>query len=477
MLRLFGHYIGLPAVLLSFVEVFIIVCLVYFGEHVLRARGFDLSAGAEIFAAVAMPISVVVAIFSFGLYSRPHFFIWEDVLSRSLVLIAPLIILMGAETYIRQEIIAHRNFYGDYVLDFIVLLMFLLLSLVARRGFIEFVDVTGAFRHRVLVLGSGARAAKIHQLCLQHRDRAFTLVGFVHFSTGVDKVQDPPEISRRSKSRRNDYWISPNALAEFCQQNRVQELVVALSERRGLPIRDLLDCRLRGVTITEYVTFWERESGQIDLDGINPGWLVFSEGFRIGAFRSAMKRLFDIVVSILMLLLTSPVLVITAIVIKCDSPGPILYRQERIGLNGRNFTILKFRSMKLDAEKDGPRWASKNDDRLTSSGKFIRKVRIDELPQILNVLVGDMAFVGPRPERPVFVTALSQKIPYYIERHLAKPGITGWAQINYPYGATEEDAKMKLSYDLYYIKNCSLFLDMVVLIQTIKVLIWNSGAR
>jgi len=254
-------------------------------------------------------------------------------------------------------------------------------------------------------------------------------------------------------------------------------VVVASTERRGMPIREFLKCKVRGIKMTEFATFWEREARYISLEELNPSWLVFSDGFSVGIARAAVKRAFDILTSLLLLLITLPVTLITAILVKLESPGPLFYLQERVGQNGQSFTIMKFRSMRADAEKNGPRWAAVNDPRVTRVGAIIRKIRIDEIPQVLNVLKGDMAFVGPRPERPIFVRALEEKIPYYSERHVAKPGITGWAQINYPYGATEEDAKMKLSYDLYYIKNGGLFLDILIIIQTIKVLLWNSGAR
>ncbi|HEY8351792.1 MAG TPA: exopolysaccharide biosynthesis polyprenyl glycosylphosphotransferase, partial [Sphingomonadales bacterium] len=204
----------------------------------------------------------------------------------------------------------------------------------------------------------------------------------------------------------------------------------------------------------------------------------FSDGFgRSGRFDLFLKRLFDVTTSLLLLLLTLPILIVTAIAIKVTSPGPVFYRQERVGQGGRTFMVLKFRSMRTDAERNGPQWAQANDDRVTPVGRLIRTARIDEIPQIFNVLKGDMSFVGPRPERPVFVEQLAKEIPFYLERHRVKPGITGWAQINYPYGASVEDARHKLQYDLYYIKNYSIFLDFLVLIQTLRVVLWPEGAR
>jgi len=253
---------------------------------------------------------------------------------------------------------------------------------------------------------------------------------------------------------------------------------VASRERRGLPLKALMECKLAGLTVTEFANFWERQTGQIDLEELNPGWLIFSGGFRSNWASSATKRVFDVFVSVVFLIVTLPITVLAAIAIKLEGPGPIFYGQERVGRNGSTFTVFKFRSMRTDAEKDGvARWAQNNDTRVTRVGRFIRRTRIDEIPQVINVLTGDMSFVGPRPERPVFVAALAQKIPHYDVRHRIKPGITGWAQINYPYGASDEDAKAKLSYDLYYAKNWGIFLDAVILFQTARVVLWPEGVR
>jgi sugar transferase (PEP-CTERM system associated) len=239
-----------------------------------------------------------------------------------------------------------------------------------------------------------------------------------------------------------------------------------------------MECKLAGLIVTEFQSFWERQTGQIELDEVNPSWLIFSQGFRMSLLRAAAKRAFDIVVALIILLATLPITLIAIVAIKLDSPGSVFYRQERVGAKGQIFNVLKFRSMRTDAEKDGvARWAQSNDARVTRVGRFIRKTRIDEIPQLLNVLAGEMSFVGPRPERPIFVENLTQKIPYYDVRHRVKPGITGWAQINYPYGASDEDAKAKLSYDLYYVKNWNLFLDAVILFQTARVVLWQEGAR
>jgi sugar transferase (PEP-CTERM system associated) len=256
--------------------------------------------------------------------------------------------------------------------------------------------------------------------------------------------------------------------------------VLALEERRNaLPLKDLLRVRTTGVQVSEISSFLERETGRIDLNSVNPSWLIFSDGFASTRMLSSVfKRAFDIVASGLLLVITLPVILLTALAIKLESKGPAFYRQRRVGLYNESFDILKLRSMRQDAEVAGTAvWAAEQDPRITRIGRFIRKVRIDELPQTWTVLKGEMSFVGPRPERPQFVEQLEDQLPYYAERHMVKPGITGWAQINYPYGASIEDARHKLEYDLYYAKNYSPFLDMLILLQTLRVVLWPTGAR
>ena len=268
-------------------------------------------------------------------------------------------------------------------------------------------------------------------------------------------------------------------LGRYVDDVGASEVVLALQERRNsLPVKDLLRVKTRGVHVIDFSGFIERETGRVDLDTLNPSWLIFSDGFSSGRLASSIsKRVFDVVVSLLLLVLAFPVLVLFAILIKLESPGPVFYRQTRVGLYGQSFDVVKLRSMRQDAEKDGPKWASENDPRVTRIGRIIRTVRIDEIPQAWSVLKGEMSFVGPRPERPQFVAKLEEMLPYYAERHMVKPGITGWAQINYPYGASAEDARQKLEYDLYYAKNYSPFLDLLILLQTARVIIWPEGAR
>jgi sugar transferase (PEP-CTERM system associated) len=278
-----------------------------------------------------------------------------------------------------------------------------------------------------------------------------------------------------------DLIFLDGTLIEYVEEHRIDEVVLAVDDRRaGLPVRDLLDCRMSGIDVVDLLTFFERETGKIRLDIMNPSWLYLSDGFRESTFRRMGKRAFDLGVVLLLLPVVLPIMVIVALAIVLESGGrgPILYTQTRIKENGEPFQIYKFRSMVTDAERDGvARWAIKNDSRITRVGNILRKGRFDELPQLLNVLKGDMSFIGPRPERPEFVEELSKKIPYYDERHRVKPGLTGWAQIRYPYGATEEDGRQKLQYDLYYVKNYSIFLDTLILLQTAEVVLLGKGAH
>jgi sugar transferase (PEP-CTERM system associated) len=276
-------------------------------------------------------------------------------------------------------------------------------------------------------------------------------------------------------------------MPDFCETHQIHEIVVAMDERRrnqdamgGLPLDDLMECRLRGINVCDVQQFIEREACKVDVDLLRPSWMVFSDGFIVSTWRAGSKRAFDVLASSLLLLFAWPIMLLTTLCIWLEDGirAPVFYRQTRTGLNGVHFDVIKFRSMDSDAEKGGQAvWASKNDPRVTRVGAFIRKARIDELPQLLNVFRGDMSFVGPRPERPMFVAELAEEIPFYDQRHRVKPGITGWAQLCYPYGASNDDAKEKLQYDLYYLKNHSLLLDIIILLQTVEVVLVGEGAR
>lgn len=323
-------------------------------------------------------------------------------------------------------------------------------------------------RRKVLVFGTGERARLVGR-ALQSSGSNVELMGY---------LASPNESEHRVST-----WASlgpDERLDEVARRLGVDEIVVALTERRGgsMPMRELLDCKLQGVRVSDIATFFEQNLGQIRLDAMSAGWLIFGEGFNQGFLRTSIKRLFDIAGALILIIITLPLMLLTVLMIKLESPGPVLYRQQRVGLGGKPFDVVKFRSMRTDAEKDGvPRWASASDSRVTRVGKVIRKVRIDELPQLFGVLLGTMSLVGPRPERPYFVDQLTADIPFYAVRHSVKPGVTGWAQVSYQYGASREDTIEKLQYDLYYVKNHSLFLDLVILFETVGVVLTGKGAQ
>ena len=287
---------------------------------------------------------------------------------------------------------------------------------------------------------------------------------------------EPVFVTRDLRSR-------TGTLLEMAQKLDISEIVVALDDRRAgqgsvFPLNELFECKLHGIRVSDAIGLCERELGVVSLAEISPSWLVFSSGFASGEFGLMVKRACDIMVSLVLLLLTWPLMALAIVLIFCESGRPILYRQQRTGLEGKPFEILKFRSMVTNAEKDGAAvWAQKNDSRITRVGAFLRNTRIDELPQLWNVLRGDMSIVGPRPERPEFIQGLANELPYYNERHHVKPGLMGWAQLNYPYGASVEDAAQKLRYDLYYVKNKSLMLDLIIMVQTVQVILLGMGVR
>lgn len=322
--------------------------------------------------------------------------------------------------------------------------------------------------HRVLIFGAGPVAESVSKV-LKRSDPDIQIVGYYPSPTDTEICIPGQLVLPRAQS-----------LSDTAYALNVHEIIIAVRERRGgiLPLRELLDCKLSGVNVLDLASYFERALGQIRLDSLRIGWLIFGEGFRQGWQRTFVKRLFDIVAASILLLLALPMMLVTALLIVLEDGFPVFYRQERVGLNGRLFNVIKFRSMRKDAESDGkPRWATANDDRTTRIGRIIRKLRIDELPQLYSVLTGDMSLVGPRPERPYFVDQLTREIPFYAVRHSVKPGVTGWAQVSYPYGASVDDSIQKLQYDLYYVKNHTLFLDIVILCETVVVVLTGKGAQ
>lgn len=341
-------------------------------------------------------------------------------------------------------------------------------GMIVRRVWVAHASSAPRTSTRILIFGAGQPAQVVAQ-ALAKADPNASIVGYIPGPNETQPTVPPQQLLHLRGS-----------LSETAAHLGVDEIVVALTERRAgsMPLRQLLDCKLAGVKVYDLNTHFEKTLGQIRVDYLNAGWLIFGDGFNQGALRTFVKRVFDIVSASILLVVSTPVMLITALLIKAESKGPVFYRQERVGLNGSTFLVTKFRSMRNDAEKDGrPQWAQANDSRVTRVGQFIRRVRIDELPQLFNVLKGEMSLVGPRPERPFFVQELTQQIPFYAVRHSVKPGVTGWAQVRYHYGATVEDSQEKLQYDLYYVKNHTLFLDLVVLMETVGVVLTGKGAR
>ena len=362
--------------------------------------------------------------------------------------------------------------YGDYALPIEVLAIaslvsFILISLF--RYLTVQIDFFGFNKRIVLVLGAGERASIIERRMRRDVDRqSFSVHGYVVMNGDAEEgIKQETRIELKG------------SLVNYALNHQIDEIVVASDERRNnIPIDELFACKIRGIEITEILDFIERETGQIAVNLIYPSWVIYSNGFASSNhLRNTLDWIFNAVMASILLMVTWPIMLLTALLIKLDEglKAPVFYFQERVGLDGEPFNIIKFRSMRLDAEKFGAQMASEDDPRVTKIGNILRKYRIDELPQIYNVIRGDMGFVGPRPERPEFVQSLIKNIPYYNERHNVKPGLTGWAQLKYPYGATEADSLEKLKYDLYYIKHRSFMLDLLILIRTVEIVLFGKG--
>jgi len=349
-----------------------------------------------------------------------------------------------------------------------VLMLSFVLLFFWRVGFHWFFFKWG-FGEKILMLGTGDQARQLTNAINEHPETGFEVIGFL----------GPSAPNGTSKEWEAPYLGTADQLPDLAIQNRVSRVVVAIEDRRGaLPVDQLLSCRMAGLLVEEREALYEKIHGRISIESLRPSYLIFSPGFRKSRLELGCKRTVDIIGALIGLLVGWPLLLLIAIAIKLDSKGPVLLRQRRVGLDGQEFDLLKFRSMRVDAEEhSGPVWALHTDDRVTRVGRFLRASRLDELPQIWNILLGSMSFVGPRPERPFFVEQLRKEIPYYMERLTMRPGLTGWAQIKYPYGASVDDARQKLMYDLYYVKNMSLLFDVSILLRTIKVMLFSRGAR
>jgi sugar transferase (PEP-CTERM system associated) len=458
MISLFRHYVPIATLLQLALEggVFFVAMLLAIA---LQAQG-GTTGGNSLSAASTFAGLMICVNSALGVYRR------ESV--PSLARFAPRLLvalLIGFPiAYLIFFVLPDGGVYQD-ALGYTVFIV-LLTSLGLRRIIDAASTREGPFTHRILVLGTGPDAQTVDQT-LSARP-GLSVVGFYPIGQCQGAIADARVVG------------GGRTVEQTVQELAVDEVIVAVREQRGgvIPMPELLSCRMRGVRVTTLSAFFERVGGQVPIDTLKASWLVYGEGFRQSRLRTFVKRSFDICVASVLLVLALPLMIIAALIIRCESGGPVIYRQERVGRAGKPFTLLKFRSMRADAESDGrARWAQTNDPRVTPFGRFMRRSRIDELPQLWNVLKGEMSFVGPRPERPCFVAELERDIPYYAARHSVKPGITGWAQVRYSYGASTEETVRKLQYDLYYVKNHSLLLDLFILFETVRVVVFGEGAR
>lgn len=462
MIRLFKHYIPYPVIVLGLID-FLLLMMAAEAGWIFRAVQINMGIGsiadrpAPIFS---FAIALQLALIAVGIYGPEALQSLRFAAARILVAISLGVIFLSLMSFAMPGVTLWRS---NSLYAMVLAILFLMVVRILLGTILD----SDIFKRRLLILGAGPRAGRIAAM-EKRQENGFTIAGYVDMNEGPSLIE--------SAVKRQDIANLPQHVIDLA----VSEVVVALEERRNsLPVSDLLTIKTTGVHVNELSSFLERETGRVDLDSVNPSWFIFSDGFSSGRRLSTLfKRGFDILLSFLLLVLTGPIILLFALLIRLESRGGSFFTQERVGLYGQTFKILKLRSMRSDAETGGEAlWATKNDPRTTRIGRFIRKVRIDELPQAWSVLKGEMSFVGPRPERPQFVNDLQTKMPYYAERHIVKPGITGWAQINYPYGASTEDARHKLEYDLYYAKNYTPFLDLLIILQTLRVILWPDGAR
>jgi len=460
MVRIFRHYVPRPILALAACELLILYLSIQTAIYLRYApsEGLSGTAADHIGKMVTFTLVFGVAMFALGLYQREYIRDYRIVFIRLATSCTTAFVFLSLVFYLVPELSIWRSALGVAV-GFAVVFI-----LATRALFLNVADLS-RFKRRVLVMGVGVRAARVETLA-NDLSRGIVVVGFLPANEAVCAIAPERVLS------------GVESLAAFAREEGIEEIIVAIEDCRGnMPIEALLECKLNGIAVTEFATFCERQTGRVEVDSLNPSWMIFSDGFAVGQVQHAFKRLIDLAVALGLVVFTLPLIALTAAAIKMETPGPVFIRQQRVGRGGRSFMLYKFRSMRDDAEKDGvPRWAVADDPRITRVGAFIRKTRIDELPQIINVLKGDMSFVGPRPERSYFVDRLACEIPYYIECHRVRPGITGWAQLNYPYGNSVEDAKRKLEYDLYYLKNLSALLDLSILFQTARIVLWPNSA-
>ena len=404
---------------------------------------------------VCFTVLTLLLSYYFDLYEPQRISERWEIYFRLLLVLSVLCFLLGGVVLVFPSV-----YIGPHVLTLSISV--LVVVLFVWRSSYEWIIGLPAFRERVYILGNGERARAVVEMLRARRD------------SGMEVVNGEAE-----GAFHGDFERFEAELRSLCNPNlRIDRVIVAMEDRRGsMPVRELLDLRLRGVVVEDASFLMERLLGKLPLDGLNPSDLIFTHGFNVKASQQILRRLVSILVSFVGLLLCLPFIPFIMLAVRLSSPGPIFFRQTRVGLRGRLFSVIKFRTMRQDAEANGAVWATKNDSRVTPLGRFMRKTRIDEIPQLWNVLRGEMGFVGPRPERPEFVKWLTSEIPFYELRHMIRPGVTGWAQVRYRYGASLEETKHKLEYDLYYVKHLSIGLDLLIMFETVKTILLRRGAQ
>lgn len=466
MIRIFGYYVSKVYLLLGIWEACLFALSLYAGAYLRFAVMTDMHSELDPAALLltALPFTVVMSasMIALGLYQR-------GVQERAAGLIVRLVLgfLLGT---VALSLLFYAFPPASVGRGVLALSLFIAsLGVMITRAAFDRLATDDSRKRRVLVLGTGVNAQRIHQLLEDDPGVGFLAAGYVPLYDTQPLIPEHRQIEKHG------------SLLDMAIELEVDEVVVAVDDRRRkLPVDEILDCKMSGFEVLDLLTFFEKENACIKIDLLHPGWIIFSRDFQMGITGLYGKRVFDLLMSLVLVSLFSPLMVLVAIASLIESRGrdPIFFQQVRVGQNGSLFRLYKFRSMRVDAEADGvARWATKNDARVTRLGSFLRKTRLDELPQLFNVLKGQMSLVGPRPERPEFVEQLAKTIPFYSERHRVKPGVTGWAQMLYPYGASEEDAKRKLEYDLYYVKHVGVFMDMIILLQTVEVVLLGKGAR
>lgn len=468
-LRLNKHYVHQHFIVLGLLEALVFVLVAWLTQHLhlllVNSPLLPPDSMEDITPALVFALILSFCTLSMGVYVA---LVREGYVSMMLRTVVSFFLLGSIALYL-INLLAGGEFIDRKMVFWGVLGATVLVFLV-RSVFVALVDIDGLQR-RIVIFGAGARASRLlEDIRSGQRGLGVKVLGCIPMANSDIRVAD------------SQLLPLPENWLEFVKSLEISEIIVAPDERRSefgaqIPLDDFLDCKAVGVPCTDVLSFYERVLTRIDVDTLKPSWLLFSDGFSNSRRHLFIKRLADLAISVLLLLLLWPVMLLAALAVKLDSRGPALYSQTRVGLNGREFKIYKFRSMRTDAEAKGAVWAKAKDDRVTRVGAFLRNTRIDELPQLYNVIAGHMSFVGPRPERPEFVKDLAQQIPFYQLRHKVKPGLMGWAQLKYPYGASVEDAKNKLKYDLYYAKNKSLFMDFLIMVQTVEIVLLGKGVR